>query len=65
MALTRSEDKLVAISGIAKYLLSKVRNLPRHETPYLAGLWMESFLDQLAWYRNDEVSSCSTKSIGY
>ena len=41
--LTMDEDKLVAISGIAKIFQSKLRD------EYLAGLWRRILLDELLW----------------
>jgi hypothetical protein len=46
--LTRPEDKLIAISGVAKAFQSVA------EDEYLAGLWREDLLDQLLWF----VKSC-------
>ena len=42
--LTKSEDKLVAISGIVKRLQ------PLFRTDYLAGLWKDHLLQQLLWH---------------
>ena len=42
-ALTMDEDKLVAISGIAKIFQSKLGD------DYLAGLWRRILLDELLW----------------
>lgn len=41
--LTKSDDKLVALSGIAK-LIAK-----RYGATYLCGLWKENLVDQLLW----------------
>ncbi|KAH8203765.1 hypothetical protein TruAng_002058 [Truncatella angustata] len=43
MDLTRPEDKLVAISGLARRLHAKLRE------PYLAGLWKSHLCIGLAW----------------
>lgn len=42
--LTKGEDKLVALSGVAKRAYEKI------ERPYLAGLWKSFIGDQLCWY---------------
>ena len=42
--LTKSEDKLVAISGLVKRLQ------PLFKTDYLAGLWKDDLLQQLLWH---------------
>ena len=46
MALTFGSDKLPALSGVAKYLQSKLGGT------YLAGLWKENILFQLSWRIN-------------
>ncbi|KXJ94922.1 heterokaryon incompatibility protein-domain-containing protein [Microdochium bolleyi] len=43
--LTRRSDKMIAISGLAKYM-QDLRSGDR----YLAGLWAHEFVDQLLWY---------------
>ncbi|KAJ1327434.1 HET domain-containing protein [Microdochium nivale] len=43
--LTRRSDKMIAISGLAKYM-----RLLRDGDRYLAGLWEHGLLDQLVWY---------------
>ena len=45
-ALTKPDDKLVAISGLAKKVQS------RFGGQYLAGLWRESLASQLLWHRS-------------
>ncbi|PMD31521.1 HET-domain-containing protein, partial [Hyaloscypha variabilis F] len=47
MALTFGSDKLLALSGIAKYLQSILGGT------YLAGLWKEDILFQLSWCTAD------------
>jgi hypothetical protein len=47
MALTFGSDKLLALSGIAKYLQSILGGT------YLAGLWKEDILFQLSWCTGD------------
>lgn len=42
--LTRVEDKLIAISGIAKQIYEKTKS------QYFAGLWLDAFPQQLLWY---------------
>lgn len=51
-SLTMDEDKLVAISGIAKLVQRKL------EDDYLAGLWRRSLLEDLLWeVRGDGVGA--------
>jgi hypothetical protein len=45
--LTRKEDKLVAISGLAKAFLKGMR---LEGSDYLAGLWRMNLLHDLCWY---------------
>ncbi|KAJ4186932.1 hypothetical protein NW759_016928 [Fusarium solani] len=42
--LTFSNDKLVAIAGLARDLSSHIA------TPYYAGLWLKGFMHQLCWW---------------
>lgn len=55
--LTRAEDKLVAISGLAK------RVQPFLGDEYLAGLWKESLLSELLWRVQRE--HCNKKIASY
>ncbi|CAM1504737.1 Fc.00g023280.m01.CDS01 [Cosmosporella sp. VM-42] len=41
--LAEPSDKLVAISGVAKYFTGKLEDV------YFAGLWKRTFVDELAW----------------
>jgi hypothetical protein len=43
-SLTRESDKLIALSGIAKQFAE------RFNGQYLAGLWKENIVEQLAWF---------------
>ncbi|KAF2745082.1 HET-domain-containing protein, partial [Sporormia fimetaria CBS 119925] len=47
--LTKPEDKLVALSGIAKRIMS-IRN-----DTYLAGLWRRDLESQLSWWISDSL----------
>lgn len=56
--LTRPEDKLPALSGIA----TRFALLTKDE--YLAGLWKASFLEDLAWYAEPDVRA-ETRTASY
>ncbi|KUJ19675.1 uncharacterized protein LY89DRAFT_666539 [Mollisia scopiformis] len=58
--LTRPNDKLVAISGIAK----SFSELGRSED-YFAGLWRRLILSLLLWSRTNRLRSCITKADEY
>ncbi|KAH8898658.1 HET-domain-containing protein [Thozetella sp. PMI_491] len=47
--LTRSTDKLPAVSGLATRLLELARERNGIQDSYLAGLWESALLDQLCW----------------
>lgn len=51
--LTKPEDKLVALSGIARLILEKVG------TDYLAGLWRDELSDGLLW----RVENCQQANL--
>ncbi|KAE9381644.1 HET-domain-containing protein [Stipitochalara longipes BDJ] len=53
--LTRAEDKLVAISGVAKQILKKSNDV------YFAGLWRNNFTMSLLWYLQSPQRSISTE----
>lgn len=46
-SLSKGEDKLIAIGGMAKYLQKK------HGGFYIAGLWREALVYQMGWYIED------------
>ena len=48
MNLTRESDKLIAFSGIAKVMTSKI------DSQYVAGMWRDHLESQLLWYVNDQ-----------
>jgi len=48
--LTYGTDKLVAASGVARYVKEKI------ESQYLAGLWRRDLLEQLLWYNPRQVA---------
>ncbi|KAE9372497.1 HET-domain-containing protein [Stipitochalara longipes BDJ] len=54
--LTRADDKLVAISGLAKEIHKALGNKDR----YLAGLWRQHLLYQLLWYRGLDGYAANT-----
>lgn len=54
--LTFSNDKLVAISGVARLFAS------RFGTSYVAGLWKQDMEQQLVWYRHED---CRKQLEGY
>lgn len=49
MALSFADDKLVAISGIAKHVRAKIGHLSDPQPSYLAGLWQTEIMSQLLW----------------
>ncbi|KAK3169916.1 hypothetical protein OEA41_009300 [Lepraria neglecta] len=53
--LTREEDKLVAISGIAK----KVQDVVKDE--YVAGLWKRNMIYGLLWRRSRQMGTDTTE----
>ncbi|KAH6854019.1 heterokaryon incompatibility protein-domain-containing protein [Chaetomium sp. MPI-CAGE-AT-0009] len=56
--LTRAEDKLVALSGVAKVFASRLAINP--EDSYLAGLWKDALMQDLLW----EVTEPSSATCG-
>lgn len=52
-ALSHEEDKLIALSGVAKYMQSTL-----HDT-YLAGLWRQCLPSQLLWHYDSPGTSPS------
>jgi hypothetical protein len=56
--LTKSEDKLIALSGIARIMHSN------HGQTYVAGLWRHALLKGLLWYVDPETHNQSTVSVG-
>lgn len=53
-SLTKAEDKLVAISGIAKHFQKRLGN-----DQYVAGLWRGCLAEQLLW----KVARCTTYKL--
>ncbi len=57
--LTKSNDKLIALSGLAKQMSLSLQL--EHEENYIAGLWEENLVFQLLW----STSGASTRSEEY
>lgn len=55
--LTRGQDKLPAISGIARKLSSIFKQQDEKSDFYLAGLWQNDLLSQLTWRRRSKGSA--------
>ncbi|KAK8235133.1 heterokaryon incompatibility protein-domain-containing protein [Phyllosticta capitalensis] len=55
LKVTNPKDRLVALSGIAQKF-----QLVRPGSEYLAGLWSDSLIDDLAWIRDSDSQSPST-----
>jgi hypothetical protein len=56
LKLNISRDKLPALSGVVKQLLTL-----RPDNEYLAGLWRESFLGDLLWSSDGDILPRSTQ----
>lgn len=54
-ALTRAEDKLIALSGIAKVFASRLSINP--EDSYFAGLWKDALIRDLLWKVNKPANA--------
>ena len=52
-----AEDKLVACAGVAE-LFARALGL---QAEYLAGLWRDSLLFDLCWYRDPDTNTCSMR----
>jgi hypothetical protein len=48
-AISHPEDKLVALSGIARLMSAKIESNDRHPARYCAGLWRTLLESQLLW----------------
>lgn len=54
MGLTKHEDRLIALSGIARWIAEEIRkNSDYKEEAYLAGLWRGDLASQLLWHVNE------------
>ncbi|EPE33301.1 heterokaryon incompatibility protein [Glarea lozoyensis ATCC 20868] len=58
-ALTKPQDKLIAISGIARILQQKL------EDEYVAGFWLKSLPQALLWYISDFGGSPQSPEFQY
>jgi hypothetical protein len=61
--LTNHQDKLIAISGIAKLMATKIGSEDKPAT-YIAGLWKDHLVSQLLW-RVEPVFNEKDKSFDY
>lgn len=58
MALTKDEDRLIALSGIARWVAEEIRkNSDYKEEAYLAGMWRGDLASQLMWHVNESNGS--------
>ncbi|KAF2649660.1 HET-domain-containing protein [Lophiostoma macrostomum CBS 122681] len=48
-AISQSEDKLIALSGIARLMSAKIGSNDKHPARYCAGLWRPLLESQLLW----------------
>jgi hypothetical protein len=48
-AITKPEDKLIALSGMARWMARKIGN-PEQPAEYVAGLWRVYLASQLLWW---------------
>ena len=63
--LTKSRDKLTALSGIADQMFAiresrQIRHRRVHHSPdrkYLAGLWSDTIVSDLLWFRKDHTTT--------
>ncbi|EXJ59980.1 hypothetical protein A1O7_04128 [Cladophialophora yegresii CBS 114405] len=53
LELTMPQDKLIALSGIARMLASRMKNEGYAEDQYIAGMWQKYIASQLLWYVNE------------
>jgi hypothetical protein len=53
LELTKPQDKLIALSGIARMLTTRMKNEGYEEDQYIAGMWQKYIASQLLWYVNE------------
>ncbi|KAI0142549.1 hypothetical protein F4776DRAFT_676386 [Hypoxylon sp. NC0597] len=61
--LTIPSDKLVAVSGLAKYVRKGLQSVRPGEYQYLAGFWKDMLIETLAWYVR--VGAPANRAIRY
>ncbi|OTA65349.1 HET-domain-containing protein [Hypoxylon sp. EC38] len=61
--LTVPSDKLVAVSGLAKYVRKGLQSIRPGKHRYLAGLWKDMLIETLAWYVR--VGTPANRAIHY
>ncbi|RSL66694.1 hypothetical protein CEP51_012771 [Fusarium floridanum] len=54
---TKDTDKLVSLSSLARKMASRFPALDG-QTPYVAGLWRHTLVQQLKWYAAGELGRC-------
>ncbi|KIW02620.1 uncharacterized protein PV09_06065 [Verruconis gallopava] len=59
LSLTKMRDRLPALSGIAEQMANPP-NGPKRDARYIAGLWNDTLLQDLLWYRLDALCSAPT-----